>query len=176
MFLMMANSFNNVYVIEFAKERGIDGAGVFYTVLALALVVARPLSGWLTDRFGISKTIFPSMLLFALSFIVIGTSRSLPALLFGAVLTAVGFGATQPAAQAMCMQCELPARRAVASNTLYIGTDIGLFIGPVIGGFIKGISNYSTMFVVNSVTVAIAFVTAIIIMPLYNRRIKDLHG
>ena len=48
----------------------------------------------------------------------------------GGVIAALGVGATQPSLQAMCMQTEVPLKRSVASNTIYVGMDSGLFLGP----------------------------------------------
>jgi MFS family permease len=88
----------------------------------------------------------PAMILFAVSFIIIGFGKSIGTMLAGAVIAAIGFGSSQPALFSMCIQSETPLRRSVASNTIYIGMDLGLFIGPIIGSIVYEKYNYSVMF------------------------------
>ncbi len=80
------------------------------------------------------------------------------------------------AIQAMAMQTVAPLKRSVASNTIYIGIDLGFFLGPLIGSVIYDHTNYAFMFKVMSVPVALALVCFIIILPIHNRRIKALEN
>jgi MFS family permease len=145
-FVMISYAIINTYIFEFGKEQGIAGVSVFFLVLALALSVSRPLSGYLTDKLGVRRIMLPALIIFAAAMLVIGSSQTLWMLLIGAVLAAVGFGSSQPALQAMSMQSETALRRGIASNTLYMGIDMGLFLGPYIGGLIYSQSDYATMF------------------------------
>jgi MFS family permease len=166
----------NSYMIPYAAEKGIAGISAFFTVIAVVMVVARPLSGKLTDRFGIKRVIIPSFVIFAASFVVVGLSKSLPSVLAGAALAAVGYGATQPSLQAMAIQTVTPLRRAVASNTLYAGIDLGFFVGPFLGSVVFKFSSYSTMYVTGFVPVLIAAALFIVFWPGYTRRLKDLRA
>jgi len=164
----------NTYVFEFGREQGIEGVSAFFLVLAITLGVSRPLSGFLTDRLGAHRVMFPAFIIFALALWVIGSSTKLWMLLIGAVLSAVGFGSTQPPLQAMCMQSETVLRRGVAGNTMYIGLDSGLFLGPLLGGFVIARANYSTMFKAGIVPVLLSMVCFAVVLPIYNRRLKEL--
>jgi MFS family permease len=165
-------SLYNVYIVEFAIELGISRLeiGKFYTVLALVLLVTRPASGWLTDRFGLARIMFPALLVFAASFIIIGLSTSIGAMLAGAAVAAVGFGSFQPAFYSMCILSETPLKRSVASNTLYIGIDVGLFIGPILGSIVYERYNYSTMFMSGSLMILVAYIIFNLMLPSYYRR------
>jgi MFS family permease len=174
MFVMMAYSIYNTYIIEFAKERGIEGIGAFYTVMAGALIISRPLSGTLTDKFGIGRVLFPGMAIFAVSYVIVGSSTTLTSVLIGAVVAAIGYGATQPSLQAMCIQTVPPLKRGVASNTLYIGIDLGLFFGPIVGSIVCDYFNYATMYKVGFVPVVLAITALAIILPGYFRRRREL--
>jgi MFS family permease len=127
--ICIAYSLYNGYLKPFAEENGIGGFSMFFTVVALVIVLARPLSGKLTDKYGISKIMIPCLVIFGLSFLIVGTSKSLVPLLIGGVLAAIGYGATQPILHAMAIQTETPLKRGVASNTLYAGIDLGFFVG-----------------------------------------------
>ncbi|MDR2357962.1 MAG: MFS transporter [Oscillospiraceae bacterium] len=174
--LIMSFSLYNVYMVEFAAERGIAGIGAFFPVMAGTLVFSRPMSGRLTDKYGVAKTMFPGMAVFALSFVIVAAGRSLTALLAGAVVAALGYGAVQPAVQAMCLQSVPRLKSGVASNTAYIGMDLGLFLGPLYGSVIYGHFNFSVMYMTAIAPIAAAIVVFALIMPGYKRRRARLGG
>ena len=128
----------------------------------------------LTDKFGVAKIIIPGLCLFALSFFIFGSSRTLGGALLGGVIAALGVGATQPSLQAMCMQTEVPLKRSVASNTIYVGMDSGLFLGPFLGSIVYEHSNFALMFKWAVVPVVIAIICFILMMPSYRKRRRDL--
>lgn len=175
-FIFMGWSLYNVYIVEFAKELEISGISSFYTVLAIVLMFTRPASGWLTDRLGLSRIMPPALLLFAASFIIVGYSRSIGTMLTGAAVGALGFGSFQPALYSMCILSETPLKRSVASNTLYIGIDLALFIGPVIGSIVYEKYNYAVMFRSTSLMGILALASFFLLLPAYNRRRKVLES
>ena len=174
--LMSANSLYNTYMVEYAKELNITGINSFYLVLACTLAVTRPLSGYITDKFGVGKIMFPAMALYAVSFFIIGSAGSLTVILIGAVVAALGMGASQPTLQAMCIQSVTPLKRGVATNTLYIGIDLALFGGPFLGSVVYDLDNYATMFKSASVPVVLGMVVFALILPIYYRRRKVLEA
>lgn len=108
MLLVISYSLYNSYMVPFGKELDIGNIGIFFTVLAIMMLCCRPLSGALTDKYGLKKILIPGILIFASSFIVVGSSKSLAVVLVGAFVAAVGYGSANPAVQSMCMQCEPP--------------------------------------------------------------------
>ena len=175
-FIFIGWSLYNVYIVEFAKELEISGISSFYTVLAMVLMFTRPASGWLTDRFGLARIMPPALILFAVSFIIIGSGKSIGTMLAGAAIAAVGFGSFQPALYSMCVLSETSLKRSVASNTLYIGIDLGLFLGPIIGSIVYEMYNYSIMFKTASLMIFIALIAFILLLPAYYRRRRVLEA
>jgi MFS family permease len=175
-FVFIGWALYNVYIVEYANELGLSGISSFFTVLALVLLITRPASGWLTDRFGLARILPPALILFAVSFIIIGSARSIGTMLVGAVIAAIGFGSFQPALFSMCILSETSLKRSVASNTLYIGIDLGLFIGPIIGSIAYEMYNYSVMYTSASLLIFIAFIVFILSLPAYYRRRKVLEA
>jgi MFS family permease len=176
LFIFIGWALYNVYIVEFAKELEISGIGSFYTVLAMVLMITRPASGWMTDRFGLAKIPPLALILFAVSFLIVGFGKSLGTMLVGAAIAAVGFGSFQPALFSMCILSETPLKRSVASNTLFIGIDLGLFLGPIVGSIVYEMFNYSTMFKTASLMIFIAFIVFIILLPAYYRRRRVLEA
>lgn len=173
-FIFIGWGLYNVYMVEFAKELGISGVSSFFTVLAMVLMITRPASGWLTDRFGLARIMPPALILFAASFIIIGSGKSIGTMLVGAVIAAIGFGSFQPALYSMCILSETSLRRSVASNTLYIGIDLGLFLGPIMGSIVYEMYNYSIMFKSASSMIFMALIVFILLLPAYYRRRRAL--
>ena len=173
----LSYSFINTYIFEFSKQYGIMGVSLFFLVLAVFLAALRPLCGILIDRIGIPKTILPAFALFIVAMVVLGGSRSLAMLLIGAVLTAAGFGASLATLQPMAMQSEPVVRRGVAGNTTYLGIDMGLFLGPYIGGLVYAQSaDYSVLFRVGAIPPVLAMVCFAVILPIYKRRMKEMEN
>ena len=153
----MASILYTTYMKQFAQERGIENIGLYFTVYAIVLLAARPLCGKLLDKYGVKKIFLPASACFILSFIVVGSARSLGVAFIGAALAAIGYGATQPSIQTLCVSCVNPIRRGAASNTNYFGLDLGYFLGPVLGGQIIAASgNYDTVFFWGIIPVALA--------------------
>jgi MFS family permease len=112
----------------------------------------------------------PALLLFAVSFIIVGSGKSIGTILAGAVIAAIGFGSFQPALNSMCILSETPLKRGVATNTLFIGIDLGLFVGPIVGGIVYESYNYSIMFRSTSLIIVIAVLIFVISLPAYYSR------
>jgi len=171
----LAYSIIQMYTFEFGRQYGISGISTFFLVLALTLAVSRPLSGYLNDRIGIRKLLFPALAVYATAMLVIGGSRSLWMLLIGAVLAAAGYGAALPALQATGMQSEHAPKRGVASNTIFIGIDLGWFLGPYLGGLIYAYTtDYSMVFRIGAIPLVLAMIFFAVILPVHSRRIKEL--
>jgi MFS family permease len=174
-FIFICWSLYNVYIVEYAKELNIQGISAFFTVLAVVLMIIRPFSGWITDRLGLAKVLPPALILFAASFIMIGTGRTIGQQLFGSY-RCIGFGSFQPALYSMCILSETPLKRSVASNTLYIGIDLGLFIGPLFGSVVYEMYSYSTMFKTGAFIAILAMIVFIMLLPAYYKRRRVLES
>lgn len=172
LFLIMSHSIFSSYMVPFGAELGLEGIGLFFTVLAGVMLVSRPVSGRLTDKLGLRKLFIPGALLFAASFLIVCSAKSLPQVLVGAFIAALGYGSANPCIQTMTMQTESKARRAVASNTLYLGMDVGLFLGPIVGGFIRDYSSYKSVIFAGFIPPVIALVIFLVFWPKCSKRIQ----
>ena len=175
MLIMMSFSLFNGFMVPFGAELGIGNIGLFFTVFACAMLVIRPIGGWLSDKLGLRNVLLPALFLFCISFLVIGNARAIPLILVGAVLAAIGFGTGNPMTQALTVQMETRARRSIASNTLYIGMDIGFFMGPLLGGIIRDLSgNYKTVVLSGFAPLAIGLVIFLVAWKPCERRMTEV--
>lgn len=130
------------FIVIYAGLMDIDQVGLYFTAYAISLLISRPISGAVADKYGIGKVIIPGLLIFAASFIIISYARTLPMLILTGVLCAFGHGVCVPTLQALCMLLVPKQRRGAAGNTNYIGSDSAYLLGPTAAGFIiTGIHN-----------------------------------
>ncbi len=164
-FLGGAYSCINFFVVIYGEACGVKEMGMFFTAYAISLLISRPISGKIADKYGLDKVLIPGMFIFAVSFVLISYARTLPMFLIAGAVSAFGYGICQPSIQTLCMTLVPKEKRGVAGNTNYIGIDIGYLITPVIAGaivtFVKSygytqIQGYATMYRVMTIPIFIA--------------------
>ena len=133
-FMAIAQSAIVSFLVIYGGLRGIENVGLYFTVHAIMLFASRPLAGRLSDRFGFQYVVLPGIACSICAFFIISWSVSAWHLAAAAVFAACGYGASQPAIQAMSMKMISPARRAVGANTNYIFTDLGAIVGSWLTG------------------------------------------
>ncbi len=124
------------FIVIYGEACGVKEIGLFFTTYAVCLLFTRPFSGKISDKYGMDKIMIPGIIIFALSFFIIGFSHSLPMFILAGVFSAFGYGICQPSMQTLCMRLVPKERRSVASNTSYIGQDTGILIIPTLAGSI----------------------------------------
>lgn len=143
---MLAWSCVNSFVVVLGLERGLGSdVGFFATVYGLTIVVSAPLGGRLVDRFGY-LVLIPMLGCFGASLHLISVADDLGTLLLAAAVGAFGYGAAGPVARSIAMSVVPPERRGAASSTLYLGSDIGQLVGPVVGGILAARYGYAATF------------------------------
>ncbi|WP_407270055.1 MFS transporter [Radiobacillus sp. PE A8.2] len=168
MFLLaFAYSCINSFILIYGGAAGIREIGLFFTSYALCLFISRPFSGKLADKYGVDKLLIPGIIIFALSFIIISLSRTLPMFLLAGAVSAFGYGICQPIIQTLCIQLVSKDRRGVAGNTTFIGVDTGYLIAPSVAGMIVTfvqnnggtvVSGYAIMFQVMTIPIILALI------------------
>ena len=122
------------YLVLYGNLLGIEGIGIYFTVYALCLIATRPLFGKLADRFGAERVLIVGVVCFATSYILLSGTRDFAQLMAVAVIGSAGFGACAPLIQSLALSSVPPKRRGAASNTTFTGLDVGMLVGPVVGG------------------------------------------
>lgn len=169
-FLQMTFGNINSFLVIFANNKGVMNIGLFFTVYAITMLFAPVTIGRLSDRWGITRAILPAMGLFAVSFLIISVSGTLPMFLLAAVTAAFGYGAAQPAVQTLCMKCVPESRRGAASSTSYIGQDLGNLAGPIIAGMIAERAGYVVMWRAMVIPIAVS----VILVMIFSRKISSI--
>lgn len=136
--MLLATSFScmTAYVVLYGYALGVDNLGMYFTVYAACLVLTRPVFGKLSDRFGAPRLLFFGILFFASSYIALHCAHDFGGFMLAAVLGSAGFGSCAPLLQSLALSSVPSDHRGAASNTTYTGLDLGMLIGPILGGFV----------------------------------------
>ena len=170
--MLLAVSFSCMasYLVLYGNLRGIEGIGIYFTVYALCLLGTRPLFGKMADKFGAERVLLVGIVCFALSYVLLHTTQDFTRLIVVAVFGSAGFGACAPLVQSLALSSVPVERRGAASNTAFTGMDVGMLLGPVIGGnaiemlvTVTGslVQAYALMWLIMIVPIALAFVVII---------------
>lgn len=135
-FLAMAYCTISSFLVIYADTRQVENIGLFFTVNPITLLASRPLVGRLMDKYGFRAVVLPALCCFALAMFVISMATELWMFLVAAFISAFGYGACQPAMQALAIKSVPESRRGSASATNYFGTDLGYLSGPSVAGSI----------------------------------------
>ena len=130
----------------FVQYHNLGNAGLFFTVYSIVVVVLRPFSGRLSDRFGRPTVIIPGMFFLAVSMAVLAYTTSMAGLLWTAVLQGIGFGAVHPAIMAWIIDRSTIHDRGPALATLMMAFDIGVGLSAIGLGQVLQRTDFSTMY------------------------------
>ena len=128
------NGMVGTYILLLADEKGIANISLFFTVSTVVLLITRPFTGYLIDRKNLAFILYPAFLMSMIAAVLLGLATSLLMMLAAAVFYAVGQGSITPSIQTTCIRKLGPARVGVATSTFFIGMDVGIGFGSIIGG------------------------------------------
>ena len=140
-------------ILYLTQQRGFEpsDAGKALGIYGLGGVLGSYLGGWLCDRMPARRVMVGSLALAGIGFIVLGQFETRPAILVTIFFLAVvgeGFRPANGAAVAAASPPELRTR-AFALNRLAV--NLGMSVGPTLGGFLAMI-DYDWLFVVDGIT------------------------
>ena len=151
-------------VVYASTSRGIspDKIGWYFTTYALALIATRPLLSYIEHRVKEIYTIIVASILAIISMVILGFANNLFLFILSSIIMAFGFGITMPVLNALSVKLVEKENRAIANSTFNSGMDIGMGLGPVIGGLVASALGYSNMFLVFSAFEVLAIILAIL--------------
>jgi MFS family permease len=154
------------FVKTFVMQTGVGSAGVFFTAYAGAALLVRLSAGWLPDRVGPERVLYPSLVTLCLGLALLARASATPYILAAGLCAGAGHGFVFPILFGMVVT---RAREADRGSALAIFTalfDTGVLLGgPSFGAVIRA-AGYPVMFA--SAALWIAFGT--IVFFLWERR------
>ena len=135
------------FVALYADAHHVSPKGIFFTVMAVVILLTRPLSGRAADRVGYKKVLFPSLTLIALGLAMLAMSATRAGLVAAAIVFGSGFGSAYPAFAAYVMGQVGAARRGAAFGGILAAFDTGIGTGSVVTGWIIDRFGYAHAYV-----------------------------
>jgi MFS family permease len=151
-----------IFVKTFVMETGIGTVGGFFTAYTTVAIVLRVLVGWLPDRVGPKRVLFPALGTFALGFCVLAMADSSRDVLLAGALCGAGHGYTFPILFGLTVTRARVSERGSVMAIYTALFDVGILLGgPLLGLVIQG-HGYGAMFATTAVLVvagAVSFAT-----------------
>ena len=138
-------------------DRGFPAAtaGLALTIYGLAAIVIAPLSGRLSDRLGGMRIIKLSLFLSALVLFIFPFVQSLTGILVMTSLWAIVNEAFRPPSMSIIGELAGPTQRKTAFALSRLAINLGMSIGPVVGGFLA-MRSFKLLFFVDATTALLA--------------------
>lgn len=125
-----------------------SAASFFFIVYSVFILVSRPVTGRLLDVRGDNTVMYPSLLVFSVSLVILSQAGNGPALLFAGALAGLGFGTFMSCGQAIIIKESPKHRIGLATSTYFFFMDTGMGIGPYVVGSIIPIAGFRGMYLV----------------------------
>ena len=136
------------------------GAGVwgsvFFALFALMIIISRPLVGKVYARYGSRYVIYPGVGLFIVGLAILGVVSTPVGIICTAPLLGLGYGAAQPAFQALAVQSAPIERAGVSTATYFLALDIAVGAGSVILALIANALGYQHLYQTTAIVMIIA--------------------
>ncbi|MBI3458564.1 MAG: MFS transporter [Candidatus Rokubacteria bacterium] len=128
------------------QARGAGNPGLFFTLMAIALLAVRAQAGQLSDRIGRRAVVAPAAVVIAASLAVLAMARA-PWTIYGAgFLFGLGLGSAQPTLMAWAADLVAPVDRGKAMATFYTAWELGIGGGSILFGLLLPLGGFEALF------------------------------
>ncbi len=147
------------FALYVRKKFGLSMTGVGYTFAAFILpsILSQSIGGHLADKFGRKIIMLVSLLLSSLFLLGYGFVETITLWIFLTILDGLFGPMYNPASSAMIADIVDSSKRLQAYGLLRIIHNLGIVIGPVIGGLLIAKISYLILFIIAAITSFIYF-------------------
>lgn len=170
MFLLTYGAIEN-FTLQYSLESGritLSG-GLYFTVMAAALLLTRITVGKIADKKGEAIFVYTCNGAMFLALILLATLENNVVFMVSAFLSGYAFGGLEPSLQAMAVSVAKPSERGSANSTFLCAYDIGIGLGGGIAGVLIDSLGYNKMFAV----ISVANILSVVIYLCIGRRHKS---
>ena len=134
------------FLIMVSAERSIEGASIYFILYAACAFFSRPAAGTLLDKKGFTWVFFPAVLFMSLSPAILMFADNAIWVAVAGMIMGTGHASAYAAAQAFSAKIATPETMGRAVNTFYVGPDLAMAFGPMLGGFVYQLAGSQAMF------------------------------
>lgn len=146
------------FLRTFVDETGIGSVGAFFGAYATTAILLRLFAGWLPDRIGLKRVLYPAMLVFSAGFLLLAAAHSTLAVVIAGVFCGAGHGYGFPILYAIAFGRAHVLDRGSASAIFTGLFDVGTLTGaPLLGALVAWLG-YPAMFRVAAAWVLVGLV------------------
>jgi MFS family permease len=132
------------FLTLYAKEFGLsDFTGLYFTIMAVGMGLARVFGGQIFDRFGPRVIVLAGLLLAIIGFYLLSRMPYCSCFIASSFFIGAGLGIIMPTFQSMANNMVRKERRGVANATFLIGLDLGIGLGSILSGFLADVFSLS---------------------------------
>jgi MFS family permease len=147
------------FIAIFARQKGVNNPGLYFTIQAIALMLSRTFSGRLSDRRGRAFVIIPGIFAIAAGLLLLPFAHTLIQLMLSAAFIGIGFGSSQPATMALTVDLVSPDERGMAVSTYFLGFDTGISLGQFAMGAVATAFGFAAAWVAAAVCVLLGLLS-----------------
>jgi predicted MFS family arabinose efflux permease len=129
----------------YAIDHGVTNPGLFFTTIAVMLILGRALGGKMLDRYPRGVIILPSLATCILSMVILAFSKTFPMFILVAIIWGAGYSFLTPTLITFALD-RVGSSPSLAMGTFTAISDLGISLGPVVMGFVIHATGYSSMF------------------------------
>lgn len=148
---LSAQSIATTLILLMGEIRGIEGTAAYFSVYAFITLCSKPMAGKLSDKYGLPTIITPLAVCGSFGMVFLAFSYSIEPIVIGSVLMGVGHGSLYACLQAESVRNVPGSQVGRAANTFYLGRDIGMGMGPSMGGYILQATDPTVMFLAGAI-------------------------
>jgi predicted outer membrane repeat protein len=147
----------------YVRELGLKGTGPIMFAYGVLIVLIRSLGARIPDLVGHERTARIGLAFSAAGLAVAGLIASVPGLLVGTMIFAIGQGLAFPAVMALSADAAPPAERGAALGTTTSFVDMGFALGPIVGGLIASAFNNRATFLGGAIAASLGTIVMILV-------------
>jgi MFS family permease len=129
----------------YAIGQGVSNPGLFFTTMAVMLILGRALGGRLLDLYSRERIILPCLFTYIISMVILAFSKTLPMFILVAAIWGIGIAFLMPSLMVYAVE-HAGSSPGPAMGTFTAISDLGMSLGPVIMGIIIHTTGYPIMF------------------------------
>ena len=129
----------------YAIDHGVANPGLFFTTIAIMLILGRTLGGRILDLYRRERVILSFLMTYVIAMALLAFSKNLLMFILVGMIWGGGNALCLPAVMAYTLD-RAGSSRGPAMGTFTAISDLGMFLGPVIMGLIIPLTSYQFMF------------------------------
>ncbi len=143
------------FLKRYVDDTGLGTVGGFFTAYAWTAIGLRVFLGWLPDRVGPKRVLFPALAMLALAFVVLALAEDARQVAVAGVCFGLGHGFTFPILFGILVSRASDADRGSAMAIFTALFDLGLVLGGPLFGGIREAQGFPAMFAAGALAVLV---------------------